>query len=288
MSEHINCNCPLDPRYDRNQFTQNNYYVGDIENGMRYPFGVLPEEESDKRYAVKETETKVSALEEKAAELEGIKADKSELAELSAEVDEKADKGQTDTEITDIKARLDALEYKGIEISSFTATPSMMELGSSNTVTLKWSLNKAATSQQIDGVMVTGNSKQYNNVTSDRSYTLSVTDGQTTKSKSVSVSFANQIYYGAAENLNNVTELDKVLSNTKTRTVTVDAGADQYIIYAVPVRLGGVRFFVNGFEGGFAEPEIMQLRNASNFTEPYNVYKSIRANLGVTAVEVKE
>lgn len=288
MSDHNYCGCPLDPRYDRNQFNQSNYFVGDIEDGKRYPFDTYSKADSDSRYAVKETETKVAALEEKAAELERIKADKSELADLSAEVDKKADKGQTDTEITDIKARLDALEYKGIEISSFTATPSVMELGSSNKVTLKWALNKTATSQQIDGVSVTGNSKEYSNVTSDRSYTLSVTDGKTTKSKSVSVSFANQIYYGAAENLDSVTELDKVLSNTKARTVTVDAGADQYIIYAVPVRLGTVRFFVNGFEGGFAEPEVMQLRNASNFTEPYNVYKSIRANLGVTAVEVKE
>ena len=100
--------------------------------------------------------------------------------------------------------------------------------------------------------------------------------------------FANNIYYGAASDLTAVTTLASVLSNTKARTIDVNAGAGQYIIYALPVRLGTVEFFVSGFEGGFEPPARQQLTNASGYTEAYYVYRSTNANLGRTIVEVRE
>ncbi len=190
--------------------------------------------------------------------------------------------------IPNIEARLAALEYEDITITSFTASTSVCELGSSNTINLAWSLNKAATQQTINGMAVTGNSKAFTYVTTGMTYMLNVTDGHTSASKSVSVSFANQIYYGAASNLSSVTSLSKVLSNTKTRTITVDAGAGEYIIYAIPARLGDVVFYVSGFEGGFEPPVNQIITNASGYQETYKVYRSTNANLGETIVEVRE
>lgn len=194
----------------------------------------------------------------------------------------------SEAEAEAIRARLDALEYVDMKINTFTASPSVCELGSSNTINLAWTLSKAATQQTINGMSVTGNSKAFTSVTTGMTYMLNVTDGHTSASKSVSVTFANQIYFGAASDLTTVTQLSNVLSNTKARTITVDAGAGEYIVYAIPVRLGDVSFFVGGFEGGFEDPVEQILTNESGYQEKYNVYRSTNSNLGETTVEIKE
>lgn len=258
------CNCCPDWNDDKNRFQPENRFVGDIEDGKRYPFDVYKKAEADERFAVKQTEA--------------------DLAALTEVVNDKAN----ESECVDIRARLDALEYKSIAINSFSAAPPVSELGSTQTITLAWTLNKTATSQNINGAPVTGNSTQYTGVSSSQTYTLNVSDSQTSASKSVSVSFANRIYYGTATDLTTVTALTSLLSNDPERTITVDAGAGEYIIYAIPARLGDVTFFVSGFEGGFEDPEEQTLTNASGYQETYKVYRSTNANLGNTTVEIRE
>lgn len=265
---------------DRNRFPHGHMFVGEIENGLRYPLGVYTKEESDAKYAVKQTEADLAAL----TDIVATKAAQADLDDLTDVVATKA----SESECIDIRARLDALEYVDIKINTFTASPSVCELGSSNTIHLAWSTNKAATQQNINGMVVSGNSKDFTPVTTNMTYMLNVTDGHTNASKSVSVSFANQIYYGSAANLSSVTSLSKVLSNNPARTITVDAGSGEYIVYAIPERLGDVVFFVGGFEGGFEDPVEQMLTNASGYQERYKVYRSTNPNLGETTVEIKE
>ena len=265
---------------DRNRFPHGHMFVGEIENGKRYPFGVYTKEESDYKYAVKQTESNLAAL----TDVVATKAAQSDLDDLTDVVATKASEAEAEA----IRARLDALEYEDITITSFTASPSTAELGTSADVTLAWALNKPPTYQGIDGIPVQGNSKQYTGITATRTFTLSATDGETTATKQATVTFANQIYYGTAADLSNVTALSKVLSNKKTRTITVDAAAGQYIVYAIPARLGSVAFYVGGFEGGFEDPVEQTLANASGYQEVYKVYRSTNAGLGETTVEVRE
>jgi hypothetical protein len=264
MANEQYCNCCPPPDWEKNRFQPENRYIGDIEDGKRYPFGVYTKEESDERYAVKATEEQVAALQ----------------TTVAGKANEQ--------ECVDIRARLDALEYKSMQINSFTAAPSVSEMGSSQTITLAWTLNKTATSQNINGAPVTGNTKQYTGVTTGTTYTLNVSDGQTSASKSVSISFANRVYWGAAADLTTVTNLTSVLSNDAERTITVDAGTDEYIIYAIPARLGEVTFFVSGFEGGFEDGVEQILTNNSGYQETYKVYRSTNTNLGSTTVEIRE
>lgn len=265
---------------DRNRFPHGHLFVGEIENGLRYPFGVYTKEESDAKYAVKQTEADLAAL----TDVVATKAAQADLDDLTDVVSTKA----SESECIDIRARLDALEYLPIKINTMTASPSMCEMGSSNDITVTWSLNKQATSMNINGVPVTGTTKLFTAVFSNTTYMLNASDGQTTVSKSTSVSFANQIYFGVSESLTSVTSLEKVLSNNPARTITVDADADEYIVYAIPARLGDVVFYVGGFEGGFEEPVEQTLTNASGYQELYKVYRSTNAGLGMTTVEIKE
>ena len=257
-------NCRHDMMDDKNRFQPENRFVGDIEDGKRYPFDVYTKSESDEKYALKNTETDITAL----ANMIGTKADEAECE--------------------DIRARLDALEYEEIGIKSFTAVPSVCEMGSSNTVNLSWTLTKAAEQQNINGTPVTGNTRQYTGVTSSVTYTLNASDGKTTASRALEITFANRIYYGAAADLSAVTGLSIVLSSVKTRTFSVNAGAGDYIIYAIPARLGYVTFFSGGFEGGFEAPVEQLLTNASGYQEMYRIYRSANASLGETTVEVRE
>lgn len=257
MGNSIFSPCPYqaeDGFNDRNRYPKGSLFVGEIENGKRYPFGVYTKEESDEQ-----------------------------LDALREAVEGKAD----ETETEEIRARLDALEYKPIEITDIAITPSISELGKTETVTITWTLSKDAVSQNINGIPVTGNIKQFTGVSASKQYDLTASDGQTSDTKSVGIEFANRVYYGAAANLSNVTSLQYVLSNDRKREITVTAGEGQYIVYAVPIRLGQCIFYAGGFEGGFEDPELQTLVNGNGYAEQYYVYRSTNTNLGETTVEVR-
>ena len=282
----------------KNRFNPCNRFIGDIENGLRYPFACYTKEESDERYARKTTEADLAELEAlintKASQtdLNAFEAQtNNSIAAIQTALDGKADKSTVEAiqlQIVDILQRLDALEFKSISIQSFTASPNLIELGSNSTITLNWIINKAATTQTINGEDVIGTTKQYANVSATTNYTLYVSDGSTTANKTITVNAANQIYYGVAADLSDVTALTKVLSDEVERTITVNAGAGQYIIYAYPARLGNVEFWVENFEGGFEPAVELNVTNASGYTELYKIYRSTNPNLGSTTVEIKE
>ena len=170
----------------------------------------------------------------------------------------------------------------------------MAELGSSQNVTLNWSYNRDIKSQKINDENLdnTIRSKSYGNVTTGTTYTLtaiSVLDFTT--SKSVSITFANGVYYGKSSstdyNSNLIKSLNKELSTNKSRTITVDASANEYIYYCVPTRLGECSFNVNGFDGGFDKVATISFANDFGYKEDYYIYKSTNSNLGSTTVIVK-
>ena len=106
------------------------------------------------------------------------------------------------------------------------------------------------------------------------------------------VAFYNYVYYGVTTKEDTFLEADvegladSVISNTKGRTVVIAPGATEYILYALPVRLGTVVFTVGGFEGGFQAPETVSVTNSAGFTEDYYVYRSTNLNLGSTTLVV--
>jgi hypothetical protein len=131
----------------------------------------------------------------------------------------------------------------------------------------------------------------YPSVGSSVTFTLNASKGASSDTETQSVAFYNYIYYGVST----ATTFDEadvealatsVISNTKGRTITETAGASDYIVYALPSRLGTVTFTVGGFEGGFESPETVSLTNSAGFTEDYYVYRSTNADLGLTTVVI--
>lgn len=207
----------------------------------------------------------------------------------------------------ELEDRIDDMEYVPISISSVSITsPSsgMAEMGSTvSSVTVAWSLSGTPVTITLNGsavTPVTSTSKSLSglSITKDTNFTLAVTDAGShsqaahTASKAATLNFYNRCYYGAAAAPSAVDSAfvaglaNKVLTGTKGRTVTVNAGSNQYIWYAIPKRLGACSFNVAGFDGGFQAAQTVSVTNASGYAEDYYVYRSTNANLGSTTVKV--
>lgn len=199
-----------------------------------------------------------------------------------------------DHDIAILKQQMDELTNP-FNISSFTISQSVAQIGSSVTVTLQWSYSKNDIINQFlntEALDLTIREKSYADVKSNQNYTIKVTStNNTTREKSVSIRFYNGIYYGKSsssiydESL--IKSFTKVLSDSKARTITVNALAEEYIFYCIPSRLGTPNFNVGGFDGGFNKVNTISFTNSDNYTENYDIYKSTNSNLGNTTVVIK-
>lgn len=189
--------------------------------------------------------------------------------------------------------------YKPITINSFTNDKNTLEIGTKVTeITLNWTLSKNPKTMTIDSESITPVStrtKTYSgqNITTNKTYTLKVTDEKdATATKTTSISFVNGVYWGAKAAPSNydsafILGLSKALQGSKGKTFTVDAAAGQHIFYAVQSRYGTCTFNVGGFDGGFTKVATIEFTNSSGYTESYDIYKSVNAGLGNTTVTVK-
>lgn len=207
-----------------------------------------------------------------------------------------ADAKTTGDRLTTIEDKLSDLAYEAIAITSFGNSVNTAEMGSTvNAVTLNWAVNKTPVSLTLDGSTIdaslTSKALTGLGLTANKTWTLVATDDRSaTSQKTTTLNFYNGIYYGIATEgtYDNafILALTKVLSGTKARTITVNAGAGQYIYYCLPARLGTPAFNVGGFDGGFTKVSTINFTNASGYTENYDIWKSDNANLGSTTVKI--
>lgn len=201
---------------------------------------------------------------------------------------------------TDIYSQLADLNYKPITISSFTNNRNTVELGSTITsVTLNWRTNKTPKTLSIDGTTLDASktSHTYNNLnlTSNKTYSLTATDERdASASQTTSITFANRVCYGVATsptaiNSDFVMGLEnKILSNTRARTVNYDAGTGEYLWYCVPTRLGRCSFVDTGtgFTAAFILAGTISVTNSLNYQENYYVYRSNYPSLGNLNIKI--
>ena len=201
-------------------------------------------------------------------------------------------------ELIEVKAQVANMkadmEYVAIAINSISNNIGTVEMGTAvPEMTVTWVVNKTPKSQKLDGeaLGVDVRSKTVS-MEGKTSVTLTVTDErEATASKSTGYNAYNGIYYGAAaipESLDSsfVLGLSRTLSNTKGRTITVNAAEGQYIWYALPVRLGECSFSVGGFSGGFTLVDSIEFTNTHGYMEAYNIYRSDNIVPGETKVVI--
>ena len=190
--------------------------------------------------------------------------------------------------------------YKAMGVNSFTVSPSQAERGSTVAdVTVAWSLSKTPKSLTLDDKAQDTASKGTTlsgvNLKASKTYTLKATDARNAvATRTADVAFRDKRHWWVATSLDAVGVTDQIINQATgelatqySKTFTLNAAAAQHIYYAFPASWGTPRFFVGGFEGGFALLKTFDHKNASGATISYAVWKSTNAGLGNTTVEVK-
>ncbi len=200
---------------------------------------------------------------------------------------------EINSQCKDIANKIDEISNP-FSINSFTVTPSVAQKGSTINVAVKWSYNKDIKSQTLNNATLdaTLREKTFSGVKADVTYTLNaISTNNVSKVKSGTVKFYNGIYYGKSSsttyNATLISSLTKTLSDSKARTITVNAGTGEYIYYCLPTRLGVPSFNVGGFDGGFKKVATINFTNSDSYAEDYDIYKSTNANLGNSTVVIK-
>ena len=199
------------------------------------------------------------------------------------------------------KEEISDIVYTPISLYGVSVSPDIVEAGSMQSVTVYWQSSRNPSSMNVDGIAVhpavQSGSKVFTNITSDRTFTVSVTDSGSksnnpyTATKSATVRFFPGIYFGTSDAPNEynssfvITLPTKRLQPTPAGSFTVNAGTNQYIYFACPSTFTP-NFNINGFAGGFGLVATINFVNAYGNTMAYNIYRSDNTGLGNTTVTV--
>ena len=187
-------------------------------------------------------------------------------------------------------------------ICSLSASPSggTFEMGTtiSAPITFTWTTNKTITSQTLTGCTLADASVRtatYNtNVTSDKTFTLSVSDGENPASSSVSYKFLNKVYYGSASEPNSYDSAFILgLANNKFATtikgsyhITVESGQFGYI--ACPKSFNAPsECYIGGFLTTLENAGEISFTNASGGVATYIILRTGKSGLGSLTMEFK-
>ena len=203
-------------------------------------------------------------------------------------------------DVSNVKEALDKLLYTPPSINSFSANPPAVDYDVGNAqgpITFSWVPNKAITSQSltdIGDIPVSDRSAQYNSIiSSDKTFTLTISDGKQSASRSLTYRFMHRAYWGASTAPASYTGAfisslsDSRLTTTRTGTVRVTAGAGQYIYYCFPASWGTPTFNVGGFDGGFELVDTLSFTNNYGITTTYVIWKSDNPNLDSVTILIK-
>ena len=196
-----------------------------------------------------------------------------------------------------VQEAIDDLNYVDPRITSFTNNVGTVEVGSTVTdITFNWKLNKTAKTLKFEGesldVAATTKKLTGQTLTANKNFTLEMTDARDKKvSATTGVSFAYRAYWGTstAATLDTAGVLglaSSTLTTSRACSITVTAGAGQYIYYAIPASFGTPKFVVGGFEGGFSKVATIDHTNASGATASYDIWRSDAVGLGDTTAVI--
>ena len=204
---------------------------------------------------------------------------------------------------TNVKKALDGImakvDYIKPEITSFTSTAqAVYEVGEKvSNIVFNWTTNKDITTQTLTGCPLADanvrTATYTNDITSNKTFTLTIGDGQNTTSKNISISFRNKIYYGSSAI---PTDFDSAfilgLSNKqfatgKSGSFDITVGSNEYGFIAFPSSFGTLSSVkIGGFDTDVISCGTISFTNASGGTTNYNIYRTGRHSLGAITMVI--
>ena len=164
-------------------------------------------------------------------------------------------------------------------------------------ITFTWTTNKNITSQTLTGCTLADANVRtaiYNtNVTSDKTFTLSVSDGENSASSSVSYKFLNNIFWGSASAAETYDSAfiralsNKRLASAVKGTYSFNIASGEYGFWAVPSNMTISSVWIGGFEVTVDDLGTVSYTNAQGYTRDYKLYKTGKSGLGAISAEIK-
>lgn len=189
-----------------------------------------------------------------------------------------------------VQEALDALFYVAPNITSFTGG-SNNEIGSTvNNVNLAWAINKAIASQSINqgigslDAALRELALTSQGITSNRTYTLTVSDGTNQDQASTTVAFLNKRYWGVSAETTlddaEIIALSQELSSSRLQSRTFDCTGGRYFYFAFPASFGTPSFRVGGLAFSDMTVVTRDFTNASGHTSSYQIWRSTNLQTG--------
>lgn len=179
--------------------------------------------------------------------------------------------------------------YVAPKVNSFTASPTggLFEVGTTITapITFNWDYNKDITSQTLTDCTLadeTVRTATYNtDITTNKTFTLSATDGTNNVSKSISYTFVSASYTGVTDTVpttdTEITALTKSVRTKANLTQAFTTSGLQTIVYAYPSSFGNLTSIIN--QNNYEVLTNFALSNVTVNGVVYNVYSLSNVNL---------
>ena len=164
-------------------------------------------------------------------------------------------------------------------------------------ITFNWTTNKDIKSQTLTDCTLADasvRSATYNtDVSSDKIFTLTVSDDENSASSSVSYKFVNNVFWGSASIADTYDSafinalLNKKLTASVNGTYPFNVAEGEFGFWAVPSNMTISTIWVNGFSADLDYLGTVSYTNVKGYTTEYKLYKTSRPSLGVFSAEIK-
>ena len=194
---------------------------------------------------------------------------------------------------------LDKLYYVKPSITSFDMSPSTLQYEKGQTISnlsFTWSYNKDITSQSLSNcdIALSDRKATYRTpITSNKTFTLTCSDGKNTVSASKNITFSDKIYWGskAEGTINSAFILslsNKNFATAKAGTYSMTVATGEYGYIAMPKSFGVLSsVWIGGFEATVEDMGEIDFTNASGYTSKYKVYRTGKSGLGSISMQIK-
>ena len=164
-------------------------------------------------------------------------------------------------------------------------------------ITFNWTTNKDIKSQTLTDCTLADasvRSATYNtDVSSDKIFTLTVSDDENSASSSVSYKFMNNVFWGSASIADTYDSAfinalpNKKLTASVNGTYSFNVAEGEFGFWAVPSNMTISTIWVNGFSADLDYLGTVSYTNVKGYTTEYKLYKTSRPSLGVFSAEIK-
>ena len=194
---------------------------------------------------------------------------------------------------------LDKLYYIKPSITSFNMSPSTTQYEKGQTVSslsFTWSYNKNITSQSLSNcnIALSDRKATYSTpITSNKSFTLTCSDGENTVSASKNITFLDKLYWGSKAEGKIDSAFILSLSNSnfataKAGTYSMTVAKGEYGYIAMPTSIGVLSsVWIGGFEATVDDMGEIDFTNASGYTSKYKIYRTGKSGLGSINMQIK-